>query len=135
MKVEEVVNAYQAIPELLRLYLPFAVIRDVIGLKAAMKGIVEAYSVEEEKLVRAFADVDERGNPVLHGADVVITDAAKKAECARRLCELRGTRVEEALPGVVLSGREIEGFESAGQRLTPQLVLALEGFVEFGGGG
>lgn len=121
MTVEKMINAHGAFRELMELQLPYGKVRQLRRLATWLEEEMASYCAEEHRAAeQCGADIRQNG-------ELFFPDAAAQEKYLQRIREVRETAVD-GWPLVALTEEDL-----GEQRIRLQTVMALAGFVEFGG--
>ena len=121
MTVKRVLEAHRAFLELLDLKLSYGKVRQLHSLAVWLEKEMAIYRAEERRSAEEWK--------AKIGADGLLAfpDAEARSGYVQRIQEVQRTDVED-WPRVLLTEDDL-----LGQRITLQGMMALEGFIEFGG--
>lgn len=123
MKLIECVNAYTALGALMKQETDFRSAYAMTRLRRRLEPHARYYAEEEARLVRKFARKDEGGEPVfVRTNEFAFEDSAGAAEFRRLREGLAEVDIDEEIGQVRISRPE---------RITPEILYALEGLVVF----
>lgn len=124
MYLKKCVDAYGAILTMMGKEWDYATAYALVTLKHQLMPHAMFFAKEEMKLAREYAELDENGNIILTGRGTFrFRDPDKAGEYARKRTELGTVEVRERFIPVRMKEPE---------RITPEHLEALEGFVTFG---
>lgn len=129
MKLKDLLTAVEALKRLTeKRFSSYKTIRNLVSLRKAVEEEVETYLEQEKKAIQTYAELDEKGKPILVAEGVVrLKDEQAKQAFDKELTELRETEVEGIERVVLCEG----DFRSAEDLPTPDDLLALEPLVRF----
>lgn len=129
MKLKELLKAQEPLKRLTeKRFRNYKTIRVLVNLRKAVDAEVDIYLEQEKKAIKAYAELDANGNPVLLSEGRIrLRDEKAKAEFDRELIALLEAEVEN-IKHITL--RE-EDFCSDADMPTPNDVITLEPIVIF----
>ena len=129
MKLKDLLKAKEALMRLTdKHFNSYKTIRQLVALRKAVDAEVETYLAEEKKAITAYAELDEKGNPViLAEGRVRLKDEKSKVLFEKELTAIRETDIE----GIDSITLKEEDFHSVEDIPTPNDILLLDPIVVF----
>lgn len=131
-KNTQLVKAYNALTELMKLKLPYLKCRAMLQLKNIIKPDCELYAIEENKLIQEFVNSGKvkKGRQTL---DFNVSDDNEKNRLAmieylERIEQIKNIEISIDFPTIHISDSEMEN-----QAISAETIENLEGIIEFGG--
>ena len=127
MKLKDLIRTREALTRLTeKRFTSYKVIRSLVALRKAVDTEVDIYLEQEKKAVKTYAELDEKGNPIiLSEGRIRLKDEKSKTLFDQELTRLRESEVDGIDPVTLKE----EDFCSSGDIPTPSDILLLEPIV------
>ena len=129
MKLIEILNALIPLRALTEArFTSFKKSRELVILRKKVEFEADFYAKEEKKIVEAYAEKNEAGEPIiLEGGRIRLKDAEAKIAFDKEITSLRETEVDDIVK-VTLKDSD---FADTSKIPTPYELIALEAIIEF----
>lgn len=129
MKLKDLIRTREALTRLTeKRFTSYKVIRSLVTLRKAVDAEVDIYLEQEKKAVKTYAELDEKGNPIiLSEGRIRLKDEKSKTLFDQELTKLRESEVDGIKPVTLKE----EDFCSLEEIPTPSDILLLEPIVMF----
>ena len=129
MKLKDLIRTREALTRLTeKRFTSYKVIRSLVALRKAVDAEVDIYLEQEKKAVKTYAELDEKGNPIiLSEGRIRLKDEKSKTLFDQELTKLRESEVDGIKPVTLKE----EDFCSLEEIPTPSDILLLEPIVVF----
>ena len=130
MTYENILTAHEALGNLTaKRFTSFKVARQLVALRKKVDEEFDFYASEEKKLLDLYAKKNKDGNPMITEENrIQLKDEASAKAFLQKIDELRSSPIEGIEPVKLCEGDfcEVQALP------TPDEMIALEGFIEFG---